>query len=51
MKIGTGFHCGYFRWIGAGDFTGDGRADVYVTTADARTHSASGSTSVGSAPR
>lgn len=36
MKIGTGFHCGYFRWIGAGDFTGDGRADVYVTTADAK---------------
>lgn len=36
VHIATGFTPTYFRWVGAGDFTGDGRADVYVTTADAK---------------
>lgn len=37
VVIGTGFD-EFHRWIGAGDFTGDGRADVITNTADEQVH-------------
>lgn len=37
VVIGTGFD-EFYRWIGAGDFTGDGRADVLVNTADEKVY-------------
>lgn len=36
VRIGTGFRPDDFVWIGSGDFTGDGRADVYAITSDNR---------------
>jgi hypothetical protein len=36
VRVGTGFRPDNFVWIGAGDFTGDGRADVYAITSDNR---------------
>jgi hypothetical protein len=34
VRIGREFDSDYYVWIGAGDLTGNGKADVYTTTVD-----------------